>query len=66
MDRDLLARKLYGERVSRLSGNQEIDEETLDELWESKASPADAAKAIMTDEDTAFEGPAWLSRYLKR
>ncbi|WP_375753195.1 hypothetical protein [Vibrio sp. HN007] len=65
MDKDLLARKLYGERVSRLTGNQDIDEATLDELWESKASPADAAKSIMT-EDNGFDGPAWLSRYLNR
>ncbi|WED22554.1 hypothetical protein L3Q72_03935 [Vibrio sp. JC009] len=65
MDRDLLARKLYGERVSRLANNQEIDEDTLTELWESKANPAEAAKSI-TEDEQSFEGPAWLSRYLNR
>jgi hypothetical protein len=65
MDRDLLARKLYVERVSELVG-QDVDEETLTELWESKATPAEAAKAILEDDHKGFEGPAWLSRYLNR
>ena len=64
MDRDLLARKLYVERVSELVG-QDIDEEVITELWESRATPAEAAKAIQDDEKS-FEGPAWLSRYLNR
>ncbi|PWI34349.1 hypothetical protein DI392_04355 [Vibrio albus] len=65
MDRDLLARKLYVERVSELVG-QDVDEATLTELWESKATPAEAAKTILEDDDKGFEGPAWLSRYLNR
>lgn len=66
MDRELLARKLYGERVSRLTGNQAIDDEVLSNLWESKATPTEAAKVIMGEDSAGFDGPAWLSRYLKR
>ncbi|MCG7489452.1 MULTISPECIES: hypothetical protein [Vibrio] len=65
MDRDLLARKLYCERVSALIGDQELNEELLNEMWENKASPSEAARA-MTDCQNEFEGPAWLSRYLNR
>ncbi|MCW8335128.1 hypothetical protein J4N42_04715 [Vibrio sp. SCSIO 43135] len=65
MDRELLARKLYLERVSALVGDHEIDEEVLTEMWQNKASPSEAAKAILSD-DNSFEGPAWLSRYLNR
>ena len=64
MDRDLLARKLYVERVSELVG-QDIDEEVIEELWESKATPAEAAKIILGDEKN-YEGPAWVTRYLNR
>ncbi len=64
MDRDLLARKLYVERVSELVGH-DVDESVLTELWESKATPAEAAKSIL-DDGRSFEGPAWLSRYLNR
>lgn len=65
MDKDLLARKLYVERVSSLIGNHEIDEDRITELWQNRASPAEAAKAIL-GEDEQFHGPAWLSRYLNR
>ena len=65
MDRDLLARKLYSERVSALLGDQELNEELLNEMWGNKASPSEAARA-MTDGQSDFEGPAWLSRYLNR
>ncbi|WP_047046781.1 hypothetical protein [Vibrio mexicanus] len=65
MDKELLARKLYVERVSALVGDHELDEQLLSEMWESKASPSDAAKAMLS-EDNGFDGPAWLSRYLNR
>ena len=65
MDKDLLARKLYSERVSALLGDHEINEELLNEMWENKASPSEAARAMM-DSQNEFAGPAWLSRYLKR
>ncbi|MDN3698732.1 MULTISPECIES: hypothetical protein [Vibrio] len=64
MDKELLARKLYSERVCELLGENEVDETVLSEMWENKASPSDAAKAMM--DDSGFDGPAWLSRYLKR
>lgn len=65
MDRELLARKLYMERVSALMGDHQIDEIILEDMWENRASPAEAAKA-MTQTDNGYEGPAWLSRYLNR
>ena len=65
MDKELLARKLYVERVNALVGDHEVDESVLTEMWESKASPSDAAKAILSD-DNGFDGPTWLSRYLNR
>lgn len=65
MDKDLLARKLYSERVNSLIGDKELDEELLEQMWENKASPTEAAKA-MTEEQGEFSGPAWLSRYLSR
>ncbi|CAH0539348.1 hypothetical protein [Vibrio marisflavi] len=65
MDKELLAKKLYSERVNELLGEHELDEELLSEMWENKASPTEAAKAMITDESN-FEGPAWLSRYLNR
>lgn len=65
MDKELLAKKLYSERVSELLGEHELDEELLSEMWQNKASPSEAAKA-MTPEEGNFDGPAWLSRYLNR
>lgn len=65
MDKELLARKLYGQRINSMVGSQEIDEETMSELWESRTTPADAARNIMSERDE-FEGPAWLSRFLHR
>lgn len=66
MDKELLARKLYTERVSALVGDKEIDEQLLDQMWESKASPSEAARAMMDDGSNSFSGPAWLSRYLNK
>lgn len=65
MDKELLARKLYSERVHALLGDHEIDEQILGEMWESKASPSEAAKAML-DQHTGFSGPAWLARYLNK
>lgn len=66
MDKELLARKLYSERVSALVGGKEIDEEVLDQMWENKASPSEAARAITDDNSNTFHGPSWLSRYLNK
>lgn len=66
MDKELLARKLYSERVSALSGGKELDEEMLDTMWENRASPTEAAKALNPDEPEGFNGPAWLNRYLTK
>tara|TARA_Y100001956_G_scaffold82116_1_gene101805 strand:+ start:2160 stop:2360 length:201 start_codon:yes stop_codon:yes gene_type:complete len=65
MDKELLARKLYSERVSSLVGDKDLDEELLEQMWENKASPTEAAKAML-EEQNEFSGPAWLSRYLNR
>lgn len=65
MDKELLARKLYCERVNSLLGEEQIDEDILTEMWECKASPTDAAKAMQTADD-GFQGAPWLSRYLNR
>ncbi len=65
MDKELLARKLYAQRVNQMVGEQIVDEQTMTQFWESKAAPCDAAKAILHTENE-FQGPAWLSRYLKR
>ena len=65
MDRELLARKLYSQRVNSMVGSQDIDDEAMSELWESRTAPVDAAKSLMPEEEH-FEGPAWLSRYLNR
>ncbi|EGA68562.1 hypothetical protein VISI1226_21279 [Vibrio sinaloensis DSM 21326] len=65
MDKELLARKLYSERVSALIGEHELNEQLLDQMWENKASPSEAAKAMM-DTPNDFSGPPWLSRYLNR
>lgn len=66
MDKELLARKLYSERVSALSGGKALDEELLDTMWENRASPSEAAKALNNDEPESFSGPAWLNRYLNK
>ncbi|WP_413284010.1 hypothetical protein [Vibrio sp. MA40-2] len=65
MDKELLARKLYCQRINNMVGFHHIDEETISELWESRTNPVDAAKSILSENDS-FEGPAWLSRYLQR
>ncbi|EGU54930.1 hypothetical protein VINI7043_26760 [Vibrio nigripulchritudo ATCC 27043] len=64
MDKELLARRLYVERVTSLVGNHDIDEDMLNQLWEEKATPSEAANALMNDD--SFQGPAWLERYLNR
>ncbi|KJY85252.1 hypothetical protein TW81_01235 [Vibrio galatheae] len=66
MDKELLARKLYCERVSALTGGKTLDEEILGEMWENRASPSEAARAMMDDQQQDFSGPAWLSRYLHK
>ncbi|MFA0079063.1 hypothetical protein AB4427_13125 [Vibrio artabrorum] len=65
MDKELLAKKLYCKRVNSLVGGPDLDGQVLNELWESKTSPIDAAKAIQPCDDQ-FEGAPWLSRYLNR
>ncbi|CDT64640.1 conserved hypothetical protein [Vibrio coralliirubri] len=65
MDKELLAKKLYCKRVNSLARGTELDGHVLDEMWESKTSPTDAAKAIQPG-DNHFEGASWLSRYLSR
>ncbi len=64
MDKELLARKLYVERVTALLGDNSIDDDILEVMWESKASPAEAAKA-MIPQSSDVSSP-WLSRYLNR
>ncbi len=66
MDKELLARKLYVERVHALMGEHPIDEAMLEALWESKASPVDAAKAMMQPDSHGYDAPPWLARYLNR
>lgn len=68
MDKDLLAHKLYIERVSALMGDNNIDYELLDQMWEAKASPSAAAKVLLMQQEQAigFDAPAWLTRYLNR
>ncbi|EKO3922868.1 hypothetical protein GCS56_000085 [Vibrio metschnikovii] len=66
MDKELLARKLYVERVHALMGDNPVDEALLDAMWESKASPVDAAKAMMPIASNGYDAPPWLARYLNR
>ena len=68
MDKDLLAHKLYIERVSAPMGDHNIDYDLLDQMWEAKASPSSAAKIILMQQEqgTSFDAPAWLTRYLNR
>ncbi|CAK1783217.1 hypothetical protein FB440_105276 [Vibrio crassostreae] len=65
MDKELLAKKLYCQRVNSLARGTELDGNILDEMWESKTPPTDAVKAIQPC-DNHFEGASWLSRYLSR
>ncbi|CAM3533876.1 hypothetical protein VA7868_03853 [Vibrio aerogenes CECT 7868] len=65
MDKDLLARRLYSERVNKILGENTVDEEVLEEMWENRVSPADAAKMIAT-RDNGVEASPWLHRYLNR
>lgn len=65
MDKELLARKLYSQRINSMVGSHEIDDATMTELWENRTAPSEAAKSILTEDDR-FHGPAWLSRYLNR
>ncbi|MCG3730396.1 hypothetical protein [Vibrio cincinnatiensis] len=66
MDKELLARKLYVERVHALVGDNPIDGALLDTMWENKASPVDAAKAMLSSASHGYDAPVWLSRYLNR
>ncbi|MDV7104034.1 hypothetical protein R3X26_06365 [Vibrio sp. TH_r3] len=65
MDKELLARKLYCQRINNMVGSHHIDEQIISELWESRTNPVDAVKSILSENDS-FDGPAWLSRYLQR
>ncbi|MFH4617914.1 hypothetical protein [Vibrio furnissii] len=65
MDKELLARKLYVERVSELMGDQPINQALLDTLWDNKASPAEAAR-VMSEMGTGYDAPSWMARYLNR
>ncbi|MEF2506767.1 hypothetical protein V4D06_02290 [Vibrio mimicus] len=67
MDKELLARKLYVERVEALLGDQPIDEHILEEMWGNRASPSEAAKAMTTmGSSSGYDAPPWLARYLNR
>jgi hypothetical protein len=66
MDKELLARRLYVERVSELMGDHQIDEEILEQMWESRATPAEAAKAMSEVVGNQSNTAGWLQRYLKR
>ncbi|EEX67655.1 MULTISPECIES: hypothetical protein [Vibrio] len=66
MDKELLARKLYVERVEALLGDQPMDEHILEEMWENRASPSEAAKAMTIAPATGYDAPPWLARYLNR
>ncbi|MGL6027527.1 MAG: hypothetical protein ACRC0U_10745, partial [Vibrio sp.] len=61
MDKELLARKLYVERVEALLGAQSLNENML-----HRTSPGDAAKALTNSPISAGERPAWFARYLHR
>lgn len=68
MDKELLARKLYVERVMSLMGEHTIDDDILEFMWECKASPEEAAKAMLPQVQlTSLEvGAKWVNRYLNR
>ncbi|MCW8347325.1 MULTISPECIES: hypothetical protein [Vibrio] len=65
MDRELLARKLYDQRVSKLIGDKHVDSQRLDLLWEEKVSPQHAVEHLKSSEEE-HSPPTWLSRYLNR
>ncbi|AYV22114.1 MULTISPECIES: hypothetical protein [Vibrio] len=64
MDKELLARKLYDQRVSELVGDSAIDQHELDELWNSKVSPSQAAEQLKQSDNVI--APGWLTRYLNK
>ncbi|QXC58449.1 hypothetical protein KSS82_10365 [Vibrio mimicus] len=67
MDKELLARKLYVERIGTLLRDQPIDEHILEEMWEHRASPSEAVKAMTpVASSPGYDAPSWLSRYLNR
>jgi hypothetical protein len=66
MDKESLAHKLYVERVNELMGDHQIDETILEQMWESKATPAQAAKAMCPESVDPLNSPGWVQRYLKR
>lgn len=65
MDKELLARRLYSDRVSALMGDEPVDEAILYEMWKNRASPEEAARAMQAD-NHGFEAAPWLQRYLNR
>lgn len=68
MDRDFLAHKLYCERVRELIGDDLFDSQMLEQCWEHRMSPTEAAKALQSPEpeDVCFSASPWLQRYLTR
>ncbi|KFA99002.1 hypothetical protein [Vibrio sp. ER1A] len=64
MDKELLARKLYDQRVSELVGDSAFDQHELDELWYSKVSPSQAAEQLKQSDNVI--APGWLTRYLNK
>ena len=64
MDKELLARRLYVERVTTLVGDNAIDEDLLNQLWEEQATPSEAAHDLLSDD--TFQGPAQLERYVQQ
>jgi hypothetical protein len=66
MDKELLARKLYAERVTELMGDHQIDSVMLDEMWDSRKSPAEVAKTLSEPPSGEIGQAPWLNRYLNR
>jgi hypothetical protein len=66
MDKELLARRIYVERVTAILGDESVDEAMLEQMWEDKIPPSDVAKAMQAAQDPCFEGAPWLQRYLNR
>jgi hypothetical protein len=63
MDKECLARKLYAERVSELMGAHDIDDAVLEQMWENRATPAQAVK-LMIDQELNAISSGWVKRYL--
>ncbi len=66
MDKEQLARKLYVERVAALIGEEHLDDDILEVMWENKASPDEAANAMLPQVSEGEKMPEWVIRYLSR